>query len=76
MNQTLVIIAHPNLDTLTVNRYWWEQLQAVEDKLIMHDLYAQYPQRNSDVQLNKNYLKSVAMWLYCFLSTGLIVHVD
>lgn len=38
MNQTLVIIAHPNLDTSTVHLHWLEQLQAVEDKLIIHEL--------------------------------------
>lgn len=57
MNKTLIIVAHPNLNTSTVNRYWLEQLQTYEDKLTIHNLYAHYPNGNIDVAFEQKLLE-------------------
>jgi putative NADPH-quinone reductase len=53
--KTLVIVAHPNLDTSVINKRWIEELQKYPDKYTVHELYKVYPDGNIDVEKkNKN----------------------
>jgi hypothetical protein len=45
----LVLIAHPHLKNLRVNRRWKQELEGVLEVTI-HDLYAQYPDECIDVK--------------------------
>jgi glutathione-regulated potassium-efflux system ancillary protein KefG len=50
MMKTLVIVAHPNLDTSRVNKTWIEEIKKYPDTITVHDLYASYPDWRIDVQ--------------------------
>jgi putative NADPH-quinone reductase len=50
MMKTLVIVAHPNLNTSRVNKTWLEEVKKYPDKITVHDLYASYPDWRIDVQ--------------------------
>lgn len=49
MKKTLIIVAHPNLETSVVNKAWREQLSK-EVEGTVHDLYASYPDEVIDVE--------------------------
>ncbi|WP_214826091.1 NAD(P)H-dependent oxidoreductase [Exiguobacterium algae] len=54
---TLVILAHPNLETSRVNKTWKEVLEQLDD-VTVHDLYAVYPDFNIDVEREQQLLLS------------------
>ncbi|OWR29950.1 NAD(P)H oxidoreductase [Saccharibacillus sp. O23] len=49
MNKTLVILAHPNIETSRVNRRWREELLRHSDRIDVHELYAAYSDWQIDV---------------------------
>jgi putative NADPH-quinone reductase len=48
--KTLVIVAHPNLETSRVNKRWVERLREQGDQVTVHELYATYPDGNIDAE--------------------------
>ena len=54
---TLVILAHPNLETSRVNKTWKAALEQHED-VTVHDLYATYPDFKIDVEREQQLLRS------------------
>ncbi|GGI15799.1 NAD(P)H-dependent oxidoreductase [Gottfriedia solisilvae] len=52
--KTLVIVAHPNLDQSKVNKTWMNRLQ--QEDLTIHNLYAQYPEFEIDVEKEQKLL--------------------
>ena len=46
MKKSLVILAHSNLNNSRVNKRWKEELEKYEDKILIHDLYKEYPDWN------------------------------
>ncbi|NGZ77053.1 NAD(P)H-dependent oxidoreductase [Saccharibacillus alkalitolerans] len=57
MNRTLVILAHPNLETSRVNRRWREELLRHPEQIELHDLYARYPDGRIDVRREQEQLE-------------------
>ncbi|ACT04537.1 NAD(P)H-dependent oxidoreductase [Paenibacillus sp. JDR-2] len=47
--KTLVIVAHPNLESSNWNKAWVEELKKQGD-ITIHDIYKEYPTENIDVQ--------------------------
>ncbi|WP_299008677.1 NAD(P)H-dependent oxidoreductase [uncultured Tenacibaculum sp.] len=45
----LVIVTHPNIKELKVNKSWINELQQYDDKVTIHQLYNEYPDLNIDV---------------------------
>lgn len=54
---TLVILAHPNLETSRVNKTWKAALEQHEN-VTVHDLYATYPDFQIDVERERQLLLS------------------
>jgi putative NADPH-quinone reductase len=48
--KTLVIVAHPNLETSVINKRWVEELKKQPEKYTVHDLYEAYPDGIIDVE--------------------------
>ncbi|MFB9329461.1 NAD(P)H-dependent oxidoreductase [Paenibacillus aurantiacus] len=55
---TLVIVAHPNLDTSVVNKRWVEELRKFPDKYTVHDLHQTYPDGVIDVEREQRLIES------------------
>lgn len=55
MKKTLVIVAHPNLTTSTINKTWKGRLSQESD-ITVHDLYATYPNGTIDVAYEQQLL--------------------
>lgn len=49
MRKTLIIVAHPDLKTSTINKRWTKELQKYPDTFTIHDLYAAYPDGKIDI---------------------------
>lgn len=48
--KTLVIIAHPSIETSTVNKRWMRELKKYPEKYTVHELYKLYPGGKIDVE--------------------------
>lgn len=49
-SKTLVIVAHPNLDTSVINSRWMQELAKYPERYTIHDLYKEYPDGQLDVE--------------------------
>lgn len=49
MKRTLVIAAHPNIHTSTVNKRWIEELSKHPSQITVHQLYKIYPDKQIDI---------------------------
>ena len=58
MKKSLVILAHSNLNNSRVNKRWKEELEKYEDKILIHDLYKEYPERKNKIKKEKMLLES------------------
>ncbi len=58
MEQTLVIIIHPDLEGSIVNRQWMEALKKHPEKFTLHDLYAAYKDGKIDIQKEQQLLEA------------------
>ena len=58
MKKSLVILAHSNLNNSRVNKRWKEELEKYEDKILIHDLYKEYPDWNINVSKEQILLES------------------
>ncbi|WP_436868623.1 NAD(P)H-dependent oxidoreductase [Staphylococcus equorum] len=47
--KTLIVVAHPNIDTSTVNKHWVEELRNHPREYTVHELYKSYPTEQIDV---------------------------
>jgi len=56
--KTLVIVAHPSIETSTVNKRLVEELQKYPDKITVHDLYKTYPDGIIDVDHEQRQVES------------------
>lgn len=56
--KTLVIVAHPNLETSVINKRWIEELQQYPEKYTVHELYKIYPDGHIDVQQEQQLIES------------------
>lgn len=56
--KTLVIVAHPNLETSVINKRWIEELQHYPEKYTVHELYKVYPDGHIDVQQEQQLIES------------------
>lgn len=57
MPRTLVILAHPNLESSRVNRRWQQELLLHPRQIEVHDLYAEYPDGRIDVRREQEHLE-------------------
>lgn len=48
--KTLVIVAHPSIETSVINKQWVEELKRHPKKYTVHELYKVYPNGNIDVE--------------------------
>ncbi|OAX50626.1 NAD(P)H-dependent oxidoreductase [Paenibacillus sp. AD87] len=56
--KTLVIVAHPNMETSVINKRWIEKLQQYPEKYTIHELYKVYPDGRIDVQQEQQLIES------------------
>lgn len=64
--KTLVIVAHPNLETSTINKRLVEELNKFPEKYTVHDLYKTYPDGNIDVRTEQRLVESHANLVFQF----------
>lgn len=57
MTQTLVILAHPNLEVSRVNRRWQQELLQHPQEITVHELYTEYPDWQIDVEREQRLLE-------------------
>ncbi|WP_322904787.1 NAD(P)H-dependent oxidoreductase [Paenibacillus campi] len=57
MTQTLVILAHPNLQQSRVNRRWQQELLLHPQSITVHELYTTYPDWQIDVKREQQLLE-------------------
>lgn len=48
--KTLVIVAHPSIETSVVNKRWIKELKQYPEKYTVHELYKGYPDGNIDIE--------------------------
>lgn len=58
MKETLIIVAHPDLATSTVNQCWIKELSQYDNQLTIHDLYAHYPSHKTDASFEKKLIEN------------------
>lgn len=57
MEKVLVILAHPDLKNSIVNQAWKRKAEECKEKVLIHDLYMEYPDYNIDVKKEKELLE-------------------
>lgn len=55
--KTLVILAHPDMESSRVNRRWKEELLQNPDDIALHELYTTYPDGKIDVSREQELLE-------------------
>lgn len=58
MKNTLVIVAHPNLDSSIINRRWVEELKKYPEQFTVHDIYKLYPDGKIDVEKEQQLIEA------------------
>lgn len=58
--RTLIVVAHPSLESSNVNKYWIEELKKQPEKFTIHELYKVYPTENIDVKQEQQLIESHA----------------
>ena len=48
--KTLVIVAHPSIETSVINKRWIKELKQYPEKYTVHELYKAYPEEKIDVE--------------------------
>ncbi|MGN7414097.1 NAD(P)H-dependent oxidoreductase [Paenibacillus sp. SAF-068] len=57
--KTLIILAHPDIESSRVNRRWKEELlQSTTDDIALHELYTTYPDGKIDVSREQELLET------------------
>lgn len=57
--KTLVIVAHPSMETSIINKRWVEELNKYPEKYTVHELYKVYPdEKNIDVEKEQHLIES------------------
>jgi len=56
--KTLVIVAHPDLETSVINKRWVEELHKYPEKYTVHELHKVYPDGNIDVEIEQRLVES------------------
>lgn len=56
--ETLVILAHPDLEASRVNRRWKEELLQYPDDITIHEIYKEYPDWKIDVPREQSLLEA------------------
>jgi putative NADPH-quinone reductase len=56
--KTLVIVAHPSIETSVINKRWVEELNKNPEKYTIHELYKVYPDGNIDVEKEQKLIES------------------
>lgn len=56
--KTLIVAAHPNMETSAVNKHWIEELKKHPEKYTVHELYKTYPTEKIDVEKERQLVES------------------
>lgn len=56
--RTLVIVAHPSIETSIINKQWVEELKKYPEKYTVHELHEVYPDGNIDVKNEQKLVES------------------
>ncbi len=56
--KTLIIVAHPSIETSVINNRWVKELKEYPEKYTVHELYNVYPDGNIDVQQEQRLIES------------------
>lgn len=56
--KTLVILAHPDIESSKVNKVWKRELLKYSDEITIHELYKEYPDWNIDVLREQNLIET------------------
>ncbi|MEI5906966.1 NAD(P)H-dependent oxidoreductase [Bacillus spongiae] len=64
--KTLVVIAHPNIETSVVNKRWVEELKKYPEKYTIHEIYKVYPDAKIDVEKEQKLVESHGNLIFQF----------
>lgn len=64
--KTLVIVAHPTIETSIINKRWVEELKKYPEKYTVHELYKIYPHGNIDVEKEQKLVESHGNLIFQF----------
>ncbi|MEY8754206.1 NAD(P)H-dependent oxidoreductase [Peribacillus frigoritolerans] len=56
--KTLVIVAHPSLETSVINKRWVEALRKYPERYTVHELYKVYPDGNINAEKEQQLIES------------------
>ncbi|MCC3377418.1 NAD(P)H-dependent oxidoreductase [Cohnella sp. REN36] len=56
--KTLIVVAHPNIETSVVNKRWVEELRRYPEKYTVHELYRQYPGGNIEAEREQKLIEA------------------
>ena len=65
-NKTLVIVAHPNIETSKVNKRWIEELKKYPNEIVVHELYSKYSNGKFDVKYEQIMLEKYDTIIFQF----------
>lgn len=56
--KTLVVVAHPRIESSVINKYWIEGLRKLPEEFTIHELYKEYPTEKFDVKQEQQLIES------------------
>lgn len=56
--KTLIVAAHPSINSSIVNKYWIEELKKLPEKFTIHELYKVYPTEKIDIKQEQRLIES------------------
>ncbi|MDP5277055.1 NAD(P)H-dependent oxidoreductase [Chengkuizengella axinellae] len=64
--KTLIVIAHPSIETSTVNKRWAEELKKYPEEYTVHELFKVYPDGKIDVEKEQKLVESHGNLIFQF----------
>lgn len=64
--KTLVILAHPSMESSRVNQRWKEELLKYPDEICLHEVYKEYPGWSIDVPREQHLMESYNQVIFQF----------
>ena len=56
--RTLIVVAHPSIESSIVNKYWMEELKKQPKEFTVHELFKVYPEEHLDIKREQQLIES------------------
>ncbi|OBZ14746.1 NAD(P)H oxidoreductase [Bacillus sp. FJAT-27264] len=56
--KTLIVIAHPSIESSIINKRWLEELRKHPEEVTIHEIYKEYPDEKIDIQREQELIEA------------------